>query len=515
MKKKIAAVLALVLSLSACNKTEVLETTVTEITTEKELTTTEEAVEPTSVFETEETSESEVKEGSFGERLLGLKNVTRVEELDLDYEEKDDEEEIYMIYWEMPLDHGDPDKGRFEVRMAVRYTGDGNPNVFSCSGYEIDDGVYEWGPASLLMNAYDINYFESEFRFYGKSLPEGYETSKIDFLEYLTDENAAGDFYEMVTELKTITSGGWTMTGSSKGGLLTVYQEYIYPDTADLYIAEVAPVDIADGTPGFYEFLSIGIGDLKYGKEQAGEYRNMILALQVEAIRNRDTMQEKFWQQGMTDGYTYTPKLTKELLYDMAVAGLGVIFWQYNDEEVTDEFCEVYDEIETDGFEDKLFDLLLKYSGPSFYYSNDEFVIQCCIEDGYNSYDISYLREALAKEGLAFYVTEDMEKDFYTYQVDDDILNRFPYNDDHHKAMLDAIDNGTKPLILVNGNSDVWAPFEVTETNNPNTYIFNVPEGNHLTSYEDFDDEMRDEFEDLLEEYGGLIPKPTEIYVRE
>ena len=91
MKKKIAAVLVLVLALSACNKTEVLETTATETTTEKELTTTEEAVEPTSVFETEETSESEVKEGSFGERLLGLKNVTRVEELDLDYEEKDDE----------------------------------------------------------------------------------------------------------------------------------------------------------------------------------------------------------------------------------------------------------------------------------------------------------------------------------------------------------------------------------------------------------------------------------------
>ena len=518
MKKKIAAVLTLALVLSACNKTEVLETTVTETTNETNPTTIEETtVEPTSVFETEETYDTDVMEGSFGERLLGLKNVTRVEELELDYDGKSDEEEVYLVYWEMPLDHGDPDKGRFEVRMAVRYTGDGNPNVFSCGGYEIDDGVYEWGPSSLLMNDYDINYFESEFRFYGQSRPEGYEASKIEFLEYLTDENAAGDFYEMVTELKTLTSGTWTMAGSSKGGMLTVYQEYIYPDTADLYIAEVAPIDIADGTPGFYEFLNTEIGDLKFGKEQAEEYREMILALQVEAVRYRDRFQEEFWEQGIADGYTYTAKQTKEFLYDMAVAGLGIIFWQYNDDEITEEFREVYDAIGTDGFEEKLFDLMLKYSGPSFYYSNDEFAIQCCIEDGYNSYDISYLREVLASEGLAdrFYITEDMEKDFYTYQVDDEILTGFPYNDDHRKAMLAAIDNGTKPLILINGNSDVWAPYEITETDNPNTYIFNVAEGTHLTSYEDFDEEMREEFNDILEEYGGLTPRPTEIYVRE
>ena len=81
--------------------------------------------------------------------------------------------------------------------------------------------------------------------------------------------------------------------------------------------------------------------------------------------------------------------------------------------------------------------------------------------------------------------------------------------------MLSAIDNGTKPLILINGNSDVWAPFEITETDNPNTYIFNVAEGTHLTSYEDLDEEMRKEFNDILEEYGGLNPRPTEIYVRE
>ena len=256
MRKRIATILVLALVLSSCNKTEVLETTVTEKTTE--LTTCEETtVEPTSVFKTEETYDSDVREGSFGERLLSLQNVTRVEELEVDHEWEDEEEELYMVHWEMPLDHGDPDKGKFEVRMAVRYTGDENPNVISCGGYELDDGVYEWGPSSLLMNDYEINYFESEFRFYGESKPEGYEVSKIDFLEYLTDENAAGDFYEIVTELKTITSGNWIMAGSSKGGMLTVYQEYIHPDTADLYIAEVAPIDIADGTPGFYEFLNL------------------------------------------------------------------------------------------------------------------------------------------------------------------------------------------------------------------------------------------------------------------
>ena len=98
MRKRIATILVLALVLSSCNKTEVLETTVTEKTTE--LTTCEETtVEPTSVFKTEETYDSDVREGSFGERLLSLQNVTRVEELEVDHEWEDEEEEP----WDEPL----------------------------------------------------------------------------------------------------------------------------------------------------------------------------------------------------------------------------------------------------------------------------------------------------------------------------------------------------------------------------------------------------------------------------
>ena len=328
-------------------------------------------------------------------------------------------------------------------------------------------------------------------------------------MQYLNCDEAANDFYEMVTELKTVTSGKWTMCGGSKGGMLTVYQEHVYPDTADLYIAEVSPLNIGECNTEFYENLYTKIGDLRFGPQKAQEYRDMILALQVEAIRNRDTFQEKYWEKAQRNNINYTPKLTKELVYDMAVLDIGIMFWQYEDENILEAYKILYGDIGSDYFEDELYELLITVSAPNVYEADDVFVIQCCMEEGYNAYDFSYLRDALEKEGLSdkLYVTEDTEKYLYTYMVSDEILSKFTYDDHFQKGMMDAAENGTKPLIIINGNSDVWAPYELTETDNPNTYIFNVAEGAHLTDFSDLSSGDRSRYNSILSQYGGLDPQ--------
>lgn len=122
------------------------------------------------------------------------------------------------------------------------------------------------------------------------------------------------------------------------------------------------------------------------------------------------------------------------------------------------------------------------------------FMFQCYREDGYYAYDFSYLRDALKKDGsdVSLYITKEMEPEVFGYRIADVHKELFSYDPDVLNTRVGAVENTEKPLIIVNGLSDIYQVTEIKESDNPNVHIFNLPSSFHdevtieYLSYEQF-----------------------------
>ena len=427
-----------------------------------------------------------------------------------------------MVYYEMPLDHNDPSKGTFLQRMYIYYKGEDRPNLFYCSGYSLFNGIgffFEEEPGEYdeetFSRYYDCNFIEPEYRFDGKSLPEGFSYKNPDYWEYLTCSQAADDFHLMITGLKEILSGKWCFEGMSKGGEFTAYHLSRHPEDCDLFIAEAAMLRCNKGYPGMYEYTWSTAGDARYGKEKAQEYRDLILRFQVEAIKNRKDLQKMYYKEARESGLVIAEDLTPDILFDCAVLDMAYL-WQYESEEIFHDIKEVLDN--KDKYPEQYFlqefeKVMVSCYGPWQYelegseYEDESryynFVFQCYREDGYYAYDASYLREALEKDGSGaeLVITEDMEETLYELRVYKEHRERFSFDPSVSEARCAVVETTTTPLILINGLTDEHSVAEITESNNPNVHIYNLPENFHdETEFTYLDDEDFKEFDSIVRE---------------
>ncbi|MBO4927922.1 MAG: hypothetical protein J5379_06705 [Clostridiales bacterium] len=372
---------------------------------------------------------------------------------------------------------------------------------------------------------YGCNLIEPEYRFDGESVPEGFRNDKADYWEYLTCEQASEDFHMIIESLKTLLNGKWCIEGSSKGGEFTAYQLSRHPEDADLFIAECAMLKLGQNTPGLYEYIYTTAGDDRYGKEKAKQYRDLLLEFQVEMIKHQDDFQDKYWSNATEMyGLKFSSTFTKEILYECTVMDLVHIF-QYDSEDMPDgnlfhaleEALALKDattEAEMRRFEEKSIEVMENLYGPWHYAYLDSiasdsenmnlysFMFQCYHEDGYYNYDFSYLREALEKDGsgASLYITEEMEPEVYGYRIAD-CHKEFSYSPDVLNARTAAVENTEKPLILVNGLSDIYQAAEIKESDNPNVHIFNIPSSFHdEVSLDYLDEEQFREYDQVVRE---------------
>lgn len=432
--------------------------------------------------------------------LPGVVNVQKSSEYD---------ESQYILLFEMPVDHNDPSKGTFQQRVYVKYKGKDAPNMFTIGGYNLYYGMYDGDfydeAEPLFSEKYGCNLIEPEYRFDGSSRPDGFSNDKTDYWEYLSCEQASEDFHEIIESLKTMLSGKWCIEGMSKGGEFTAYQLGHHPEDADLFIAECAMLKIGQNSPGLCDYIYTTAGDDRYGKEVAKEYRDLLLEFQVEMLKHEDEFCEEYWKNA-TDmyGLKFASSFTKEILYECTVFDLAHIF-QYDSEDMPDgdlfeemkEALEVKD-ADTDWqklqFKERSFEVMENLYGP-WHYAYDErdvsgssddmnlyaFMFQCYREDGYYAYDFSYLRDALKKDGsdVSLYITEEMEPEVFGYRIADVHKELFAYNPDVLNTRVGAVEKTEKPLIIVNGLSDIYQVTEIKESDNPNVHIFNLPASFH------------------------------------
>ncbi|MBP5653882.1 MAG: hypothetical protein J6X33_00035 [Clostridiales bacterium] len=487
-------------------------------------TATSEVTEATTTITAEETESSEpetsatetsvqtgpVDGATLEDKLNKLERVRSIEKMDVlrdDKEGRTSMKEKYVVFFDLPLDWNDPDKGTFPLRTIFSFVDDNATNTFLCDGYFIYDmDVSRFDFRRDLSWFYNTNEVQMEHRFYGESVPEGLSIDSLDYWEYLTDENAAEDFHFVITQFKRILTGKCMFTGSSKGGQLTHMQSYFHPEDADVFVSYVAPGGSEQDAPDFFDYIYTEIGDSAYGADKAKKYRDMVLQFQVEAIKNRDTLAQRYYDRGVKDGCVFTDFTTPDILYDMAVLEFATTTWQY-----FQEFKDVKNVLNNKGSKepahlDKILDMLYETNPASIWAHNSEYFayyVQAATQNGEHEYDFSFLRKALDKDGSGakLAVTEDMEKGLLFRMVfTPEQYEAFKFDPTIYNNMVKWSHETDSLVLMVYGQADVWYTVRLPDvTDNENIHIFKLPHASHMTSFERMDKDMADEVEKLLD----------------
>ena len=312
----------------------------------------------------------------------------------------------------------------------------------------------------------------------------------------LTSYNAACDFHHIITELKKVMPAKWMMTGASKGGIATMVQSMYFPEDANVFVPQIAPVMSSPQEDCFMKNIYETIGDDRYGPELAAEYRQMVLELQVEAIKNRGELQDRCCEYLVKNGETYTDVAAPEVIYDFLVHGFAIRTWQYAQD--FNSIRAALDMKGKEGYIDEIYYLLTgdRPAGDNPYVVNEgteplsydyyPYYVQCMKELGYFRVDFSYLRNALEAEGSGakLAVTEDME-DMLSLKlfIYPEVLETLSFDRSLHDDLVTWSKTTESYVIVLFGGSDVWYPLrlpDVPDRDNYHTFVDDLSAHGHI-----------------------------------
>ena len=263
---------------------------------------------------------------SLGAGLAGLEVVASIDEI---VQSGEVFAEKYVVWFEQPIDWQSPDIGTFLQRVEIGFTGLDAVNVVNVDGYDLRESDFIRDDRHELAKMYDGNYINIEYRYFGMSAPQGLSRTSTALWEYLTDENAANDFHNIMEQLRSILSGTWIFTGTSKGGQMTNIFSYYYPDDADAYVSYAAPFCVGTDDERLIDAVYTSIGAERYGEAQAKIYRDMLLEFQVEAVRNREYLQPRLCRELPPEKAELYPFRTVSRDFEELILDHAVGIWQY------------------------------------------------------------------------------------------------------------------------------------------------------------------------------------------
>lgn len=218
----------------------------------------------------------------------------------------------FVLGYEQPIDHAEPQGARFVQRLALLHRGYDLPVVAHNSGYFLSTR----GTRSEITQLIDGNQLSMEHRYFAPSRPDPADWSK------LTIEQAATDQHRITQALKAriYRQGRWLTTGASKGGMTSLFHRRFFPDDVDATVAYVAPIDypedaVQSPTNRYIVFLE-NVGTDASCRQRLKDFQNLALA-------RRDAMKAR-----MRPLAAYTI-LGEDRALEFAVEETPFIFWQY------------------------------------------------------------------------------------------------------------------------------------------------------------------------------------------
>ncbi len=451
---------------------------------------------------------------AFRERLAELEGVVSVDKI---LQSGEVFPEKYILWFEQPIDWRSPDIGTFWQRTEIGFMDFDAVNVVNVDGYNLNDSRFTRDDRHELAKMYNANYINIEYRYFAKSAPQGLSQTSTALWKYLTDENAANDFHSIMEQLRSILSGTWVFTGTSKGGQITNIFSYYYPDDADAYVAYVAP--FCDGTedPRLIDAVYTSIGADRYGEAQAKIYRDMLLEFQVEAIRNRDYLQPRLIYAMSSEDAKLYPFRTVSRDFEMLIIDYPVGVWQYDQnfaahEKILNMPREDNPDTENDEREEYLQAMLTLFSGDMDPDGDSLFpyYVQAATENGNYAMKFKYLREAVEREGLSLVITEEDEDFIARMNFTEEQQRLFTYDPYMRNEMLNWSHTTHSNVIMIYGNSDPWYFVRLPDVDdNPNVHIFTTPLS-HTVRIADMPDAQKAQVTGLLDTWLMSNSEPEE-----
>jgi hypothetical protein len=112
--------------------------------------------------------------------------------------------------------------------------------------------------------------------------------------------------HAVVTALKTLYSGPWVSSGTSKGGQTALFYKCYYPDDVSATVAYVAPINVAQEDPRIYQFLQT-TGD-EATRQRIKDYEIALLKREDEILPlvKADAAQKQWtFSMGLSEAYEY------------------------------------------------------------------------------------------------------------------------------------------------------------------------------------------------------------------
>jgi hypothetical protein len=375
--------------------------------------------------------------------------------------------ENYLIYFEQPLDHNNPDAGTFKQRVWLSHKKNTAPMVMVTEGYSAP-APYKSELAELL----SANQIVVEHRFFGESVPEGMPW------QYLTIEQAANDHQNVVEYFRQLYKGDWVSTGISKGGQAAIIHRALFPKQIEATVTYVAPFNLEKEDRRLLAFFET------VGTE---ENRRRIRDFQLEVLQRRHEIMPHFVDWVREKNLDFSMDLNK--VFELAVLEYPFSLWQW---------CVPVHEIPLPSATSQdIFNHL--YRGIDFTYFSDQegiatgpFFYQAYTQLGYYGYDTSHLKGHLEHFTTDIVSNELMVPDVgFTPVFDISGINK----------VINRLEKRDVEMLHIIGAMDPWSATTLDIKGLKNSVTIVDPHGCHLTRINSLPDELRHKVLSVLGEW--------------
>src|SRR6185312_8620283 len=397
-------------------------------------------------------------------KLKALPGVVEVRETRGDAQQF---KESYEVMFEQPLDHQNPKGEKFQQRFFLGHSDYAKPMLLGTEGY-----AARGNSGGELQRILGGNQVTVEHRFFGRSVPTPVKW------EYLTVKQSADDLHAIVSALKTMYSGKWVSSGTSKGGQTSLFFKCYYPDDVDATVAYVAPVNLAQEDPRVTRFIETT------GDEAT---RQKIKDFQIALLKHEDEILPLVKEQADRRHWTFAMGLPAA--YEYGVLEYPYAFWQYGTKPADvpaadapiEKLVEHYNRVNT-----------------LYYYSDqgkkqfEPFLYQAFTEIGYYNYDITDFKAYLKtlKDPSNLVICPDGAKIVYNPATMAFVYHFLQYQANH--------------VAYIYGELDAWSATQMQLIGRTDAIKIVVADSHHGARIGAFSPEQKQLFYSKLEQWLGM-----------
>lgn len=350
--------------------------------------------------------------------------------------------EYYEFWYEQPVDHENPAAGTFKQKVLLGHKKEKAPVIVELQGYGI--WTQEEGELAGILKG---NQLTIEHRFFDKSVPAG----GIPW-EYLTIKQAAADQHEIIQAIKAklYPQSKWISTGISKGGQVTLFHRYFYPEDVDISVPYVAPLNLKCVDPRIERFLNKAGANKKewsnlfFGNGDAQkDCFYSIRDFQLACFKNFGELLPLFEGYAAEKGYSYTMAGGVKRALELVILEFQFSFWQWGHE------CGNIPDQEDDL--DMMFEYLVKVSSPSFFDDTEirkmqPFFYSALTEIGMYDYNVHPFRKYI----------EDKENITFEFTLPEGVARK-PFNEEQMEAINRWLQTDAQKMMFIYGGRDPWS----------------------------------------------------------